>query len=117
MAADEIEAIREGAKAVQEVAKLGSKIIDTGRDAGGLLSRLFGQGVEDTVALYWSDRVRARRIEAAIYDWERLTDLTRKVNTRLKAKGITALRLVPPKIALALIENANVGYDEDLHTL
>ncbi len=61
--------------------------------------------------------MRARRIEAAIYDWERLTDLTRKVNARLKAKGITALRLVPPKIALALIENATVEYDDDLHTL
>jgi hypothetical protein len=61
--------------------------------------------------------VRARRVEAAIYDWERLTELMRKVDVRLNTKGVSALRLVPPKIALALIENATVEYDDDLHTL
>jgi hypothetical protein len=117
MPGDEIEAITESAKAVQEVAKVGGKIIDAGREAGGLLNRLFGQGIEDAVALRWSDRVRARRIEAAIYDWERLTALVRKVDARLNAKGVSTLRLVPPKVALALIENATVEYDDDLHTL
>jgi hypothetical protein len=109
MPGDEIEAITESAKAVQEVAKVGGKIIDAGREAGGLLNRLFGQGIEDAVALRWSDRVRARRIEAAIYDWERLTELVRKVDAHLNAKGVSTLRLVPPKVALALIENATVG--------
>jgi hypothetical protein len=64
---DPIEAITEGAKAFQEVAKTGGKLIDASGRVGGWLDRLFGQGIEDTVALHWSDRIRARRIERAIY--------------------------------------------------
>jgi len=110
MPSDEIEAITESAKALQEAAKLG-------RDAGGWINRIFGPGIEDAVALHSSDRVRARRIEAAIYDWERLTELLRKVNARLREKGVRSLRLMPTKVVLALIENATVEYEDDLHTL
>jgi len=110
MPGDEVEAITESAKAVQEVAKLGGK-------AGRWFTRVFGKGIEDAVALHWADRIRTRRVEAAIYDWERLTELMRKVGARLNAKGVSSLRLVPPKIALALLENATVEYDDDLHTL
>ena len=117
MVGNEIEAVTESARAVQEVAKLGGKAIDSGREAGGWLNRIFGQGIEDAVALNWSDRVKARRIEAAIYDWERLTVLLHKIETRLKSKGVTAFRMVPPKIALPLLENATVEDDEELHTL
>lgn len=117
MADNGLEGLTESAKAVQEVAKVSGKIVDVSRDAAGVLYRLFGQGVEDLVALHWSDRLRARRIEAAIYDWARLMNLIRKVNARLDAKGITALRDVPPNITLSLIENATTEYDDDLHTL
>jgi hypothetical protein len=61
--------------------------------------------------------VRARRVEAAIYDWERLTELLRKVDARLRKKGVSSPRLMQPKIVLALIENATVEYEDDLHTL
>ncbi len=114
---DPTEAITESAKALQEVAKTGGKLIDASGRAGGWLDRIFGQGIEDTVALHWSDRIRARRIERAIYDWERLTELMRKVDSRLNAKSIPNLRLVPPKIALAIIEHATVEDDNDLHSL
>jgi Abortive infection alpha len=117
MTGNEIEAITESAKAMQEVAKLGDKALDVGRGVGGWLNRMFGDGIENAVALHWSDRVKARRVEAAIYDWERLTTLLHKAEARLNTKGIKSTRLVPPKIALALIENATVEYDDDLHTL
>jgi len=117
MPGDEIEAFTEGAKAAGKIADLGSKGLDVSRDAGGWLNRIFGSGIEDAVALHWSDRIKARRIEAAIYDWERLTTLARKVDARLNGKGVSSLRTVPPKIALALIEGATVEYDDDLHTL
>lgn len=114
---DPTEAISESAKAVQEVAKAGGKLIDASGRVGGWLDRIFGQGIEDTVALRWSDRIRTQRIERAIYDWERLTELMRKAEARLNARGVSNLRLVPPKIALAIIENATVEYDDDLHSL
>jgi hypothetical protein len=114
---DPTETITESAKAVQEVAKTGGKLIDASGRVGGWLDRIFGQGIEDTVALHWSDRIRARRIERAIYDWERLTELMRKVEFRLSAKGVSTLRLIPSKIALAIIENATVEDDDDLHSL
>lgn len=114
---DEIEAATEAAKALREVAATGGKAIDAARDAGGWLDRIFGKGIEDTVAYYWSDRIRKRRIEAAIYDWGRLVELFHKVERRLNSKGIADFRVVPPKVALALIENATVEDDDDLHSL
>lgn len=114
---DPSDMITEGAKAVQELAKTGGKVIDASSRAGGWFDKVFGQGIEDVVALHWSDRIRARRIEAAIYDWEKLTELKRKVEFRLAAKGISDLRSIPPKIALAIIEHATIEDDIDLHSL
>ncbi len=117
MSTDPIEMITESAKAAQEIAKTGGKVVDTSNRVGGWLDRIFGQGIEDLVALHWSDRIRARRIEAAIYDWEKLIDLTAKAQARLNAKGITALRPIPPKIALSIIEHATIEDDDNLHSL
>ena len=117
MTNDPTEAITESAKALQEVAKTGGKVVDASRRVGGWLDRIFGQGIEDTVAIHWSDQIRTRRIERAIYDWEKLTELMSKVEARLKIKGIHTLRFVPPKIALAIIENATIEDDDDLHSL
>ena len=114
---DPTEAVTESAKALQEVAKAGGKAVDASRSVGGWLDHIFGQGIEDAVALHWSDRVRARRIERAIYDWAKLTELMSKVEVRLKAKGIDNFRPVPPKIALGIIENATIENDDDLHSL
>ena len=40
----------------------------------------------------------------------------RKVESRLKARGTSNLRLVPPKIALAIIEHATLEDNNDLHS-
>ena len=72
---DETKAIEETAKAAQELAKTGSKALDATRDVGGWLDRLFGEAIEHTVARLWTDRAGASRIEAAIYDYERLSTL------------------------------------------
>lgn len=114
---DPTEALSESAKAVQEVAKLGGSAIDAGRKAGGWLDRIFGGSIEDAVGLHWSDRIKARRIEAAIYDWERLEQLVHGVDSRLKARGVNTTRFIPPKVALPLLENATIEHDDDLHTL
>lgn len=114
---DEIDAVTETAKATQEVAKTTGKAIDSVRDVGGFLDRVFGRAIEDTVGLYWTDRIAAKRIEASIYNWERLVSLLEKAKRRLEQMGITETRAVPPKVALPLLEYATIEHEEDLHTL
>ena len=76
----------------------------TGRvAAGGPLATSTMGAIEDTVGLLWTDRVAAKRVEAAIYSWERLTGLLHKTAARLHKKGIKTTRPVPPKVALPLI--------------
>lgn len=117
MMANEIDAVTETAKATQEVAKTTGKAIDSVRDAGGFLNRVFGQAIEDTVGLYWTDKIAAKRIEASIYNWERLVSLLEKTNQRLEQTGVTETRQIPAKVALPLLEHATIEHEEDLHTL
>jgi hypothetical protein len=114
---DETEAFKEGAKAVQEVAKIAGKAIEAGQGAGGWLDRIFGGGIEHAVGRRWTDRQFAKRVEAAILDWERLVLLTHKVEHRLKEAGITQTKVPPPKIMLPLLEHATMEYEDDLHTM
>lgn len=109
--------VEQTAKAVQEIAGATGKAIDAARYAGGFIDRIFGKGLEDMVGRHWSDRMTARRIEAAIYDWERLQTLAHDTNERLRARGITNLRAIPPKIALPLLEYATVEHEEALQDL
>lgn len=113
----EIEATKEAAKAVQEVARTTGKVIDAGVKGGGWLDRIFGDAIGHTVAHLWTDRVAARRIENAIYNWERAETLFLKAAARLKRKGVPITRAIAPKVALPLLEYATVEHEEDLHTL
>jgi len=115
--ADETEVLKESAKAAQEIAKTAGKAIDATQQAGGWLDRIFGAAIEDTVGRLWTDRVRASRIAAAIYDWERLLSLLHKTEARLRRKGIDRTRIPPPKVILPLLEHATVENEDDLHTL
>jgi hypothetical protein len=114
---EETKAVEETAKAAQELAKTGSKAIDATRDVGGWLDRLFGEAIEHTVGRLWTDRARASRVEAAIYDYERLSTLLHNTEKKLQKKGIKTTRVVPPKIALPLIEHATMEHESELHEL
>ena len=114
---EEGEILKEGAKAVTEVAKTTGKAIDATRSAGGWLDRIFGGGIEHAVARRWSDRELVRRIEAAILDWERLVLLMHKVQQNLRVAGIAHTRIPPPKIILPLLEHATMEHEDDLHTM
>ena len=114
---DELDALKETAKAAQEVAKTAGKAVDGVRDAGGWLDRMFGKGIEHAVGRRWSDRQLTKRIEAAILDWGRLELLFHKVQNNLRKKGVTQTREPPPKIVLPLLENATMELEDDLHTL
>jgi hypothetical protein len=114
---DEVEAVKETAKAVQEVAKAGGKAIDAGVKTGSWLDKMFGDAIGHTVAHLWTDRMAARRVEASIYNWERAETLFHKAAERLRKKGVTVTRPIPPKVALPLLEYATVEHEDELHTL
>ncbi|WP_172746236.1 Abi-alpha family protein [Neorhizobium sp. T7_12] len=114
---NEIELATETAKATQEASKTIGKGIDLTQRFGGFLERVFGRAIEDTVGLYWTDVVAMKRIEASIYDVEKLVSLLEKAQQRLDEKGVSTIRLVPAKVALPLLEYATVEHEEDLHTL
>jgi hypothetical protein len=114
---DESDALKEGAKALQEVAKATGSAVEGVREAGGWLNRIFGSGIEDSVGLYWSDRIKARRIAAAIYDWGKLILLFRKVEGELRKRRVDVTRIPPPKVVLPLLEHATLEEEDDLHTL
>lgn len=102
------EAAKETAKAVQEVAQLGSKVTDAATGGGRWLDAVVGGPIRDTVGLLWGDRVRAARVAAAIADEEKLTELLVGARDRLRAKGSEARRELHPKLGLAIIEAATV---------
>lgn len=113
----EIDAATESAKATQEVAKAAGQGIALTRDLGGFLNRVFGVAIEDTVGLLWGDKIAAKRIEAVIYDVDRLASLLEKARRRLDELKIVATRPVPPKVGLPLLEYATVEHEDALHSL
>jgi hypothetical protein len=78
---------------------------------------MFGRAIEHTVGRFWTDRAMASRVEAAIYDWARLTTFLHNTEEKLQRKGIKLTRVVPPKIALPLLEHATMEHEDDLHEL
>jgi hypothetical protein len=114
---EETKAIEEAAKAAQELARTSGKVVDATREAGGWLDRIFGKAIEHTVGRLWTDRALASRIDVAIYDWGRLAILLHNTEKKLRARGVTITRVVPPKIALPLFEYATLEHEDDLHEL
>lgn len=111
------EEIVETAKATQEVAKTVSNGLDKAGRLGAWLDRIFGAAIGETVAATWTVNSRERHIAACIYSWERLEVLMQKTEQRLRKRGITHFRFVPPKVVLPLLQNATAEDDDQLHTL
>ena len=84
---------------------------------GGWLDRIFGDAIGEAVRLRWTTKVRERSIVSAIYSWERLELLLHKTEQRLRERGVTQFRFVPPKIVLPLLQNATMENEDDLHSL
>ena len=56
---DELDVIKELAKAAQEIAKLGAKVVDAAQNAAPFLNRVFGGPIEDATGLLVADPLRA----------------------------------------------------------
>jgi hypothetical protein len=109
--------ITEGAKAAQEIARATGQGIAVVSGLGGWLDRIFGEAIGEAVRLHWTTKVRERSIASAIYSWERLELLLHKTEQRLRERGVTQFRFVPPKIVLPLLQNATMENEDDLHSL
>lgn len=104
------EEISETAKAVQEVAKTTRTGIEATQQLGGFVSRIINEPVEAVVGIL-SDRLQFIRAERQL----RLVDRWREILKERKIEG--ALRIVPPKFALPIIENASLEEEDELQDL
>jgi len=97
------------AKAVQEVAKFGSKGIESAEKAGTFIARVFKAPIEEVSGII-HDKLRFVR-------WRRLISMGDEVNRILEEKGVKESRAVPPKLALPIFEEATLEDDESLQAL
>jgi hypothetical protein len=97
----------ESAKAIQELAKFGSKAIDAGAGFGRYLDRVFGRVPDNLVGYLFGDWLEERRIRRA----EQLRADTEEVR---RQRGTTERIDVSPSIAIPLIQAA---IDEDRDVL
>ncbi len=102
--------IKESAKAVQEVAKATRTGIEATRQLGGYVSRIINEPVDAVVGIL-GDRLKFMRAERQL----RLADRWLEILKERKIQG--ALRVVPPKLALPIIENASLEEDDELQDL
>lgn len=100
----------EGAKAVQEVAKLGAEVTKAGRDFGGFVARVFGAPVEQASGLL-EDRLRFHRAMQRM-------DFMDRFERQRERLGLTGpLNAVPLKFGVPLLEAAALEDDPDLRDM
>lgn len=100
--------VTESAKAIQEVAKTGRALIETG--IGSFLAKVLGEPLE-AVAGIVSDKLKFMRAERGLRLYERWTELTHKHGAS------DHLHPVPPKLALPIIENGTLEENDKLQDL
>ncbi len=107
---DEIEAVTEGAKAVQEVAKTTSKALDAAQAGGAYLARMLGTALEDAVGLLGGDLLRQYRIR----NWYRISQ---KTFDKLGQRGVEQVEPLSAKVIVPLLEAASNESDETLQEM
>jgi len=107
---EETEAIKETAKATQEVAKTTSKAIDAGREMGGFVSRFISGPLEQGVGII-EDRLRYIR-------WERQLRLIKRSEEFMNEQGLSnPNKPIPLKNAVPLLEYATLEEDDNLQDM
>lgn len=100
----------EEAKAVQEVAKTTGKALDIARDVGAFFAKAMGESVDATAGML-ADTLKYKR-------WERQIRLVQKAQGLLMDKGLdNRYRVIPPKLALPILQNASFEDDDFMHTM
>ena len=107
---EETEAVKETAKATQEVAKTAGKAIDASREFGGFVSRYISGPLEQGMGIF-EDKLKYMR-------WERQLRLMQKASEYMKSIGIEApTKPIPLKLAVPLLEAASLEDDDYLQDL
>ena len=101
--------IEETSKAIGEVAKLGTKALDSGDKLGGFLSKVLGYPIEEAVGIV-GDTLKYKR-------WQRQIRMVDEVNKLLREKDIDETRPIPPKFAIPMLEQASLEEDDDLQDI
>ena len=107
---NEIEAVTESAKAVQEVAKTTGKALDAVQMGGAYLGRMLGTVPEDVVGLLGGDLLRQYRIR----NWNRISQ---KTFDKLNQRGDEQIEPLNPKLIVPLLEAASNEGDETLQDM
>lgn len=102
--------IEEIAKAGQEIAKTTSKGIEATEKLGGFLAKYVNEPFE-TITGMISDKLHYVR-------WERQLRLHDRAKEKIKERRLEdSFRVVPPKLALPIIENASLEENDELQDL
>ncbi len=107
---NEIEAVTEGAKAAQEVAKTTGKALDAAQAGGIYLAQMLGTVPEDVVGLLGGDLIRQYRIR----NWYRIS---RETFDKLDQRGVEQMEPLNAKVIEPLLEAASNESDETLQAM
>jgi|ERR1035437_680257 hypothetical protein len=101
--------ITESAKAVQETAKAVNTGFQATQQLGGFLARITQEPLGEAIGII-TDRLR-------FFRWERQLRLEERANEIIKERNIDPLRIVAPKIAIPIFENASLEENDELQDL
>ncbi|MFA4918358.1 MAG: Abi-alpha family protein [Thermodesulfovibrionales bacterium] len=104
---EETEAVKESAKAIQEIAKTTSKAIDAGKQVGDFVAKYIAGPLEEGIGIF-HDKLKYMR-------WERQVRLIKRSEEFLKEVGLSSpSRPVQMKIAIPLIQAAFLEENDEL---
>lgn len=101
--------VEESAKAVAEVAKLGTASVDAGVKLGSFFVKVLGEPFQDAVGLL-GDRLR-------LYRFQNQVVIMDKVDKILNEREVSNTRPIPPKFAIPIMEYASLEEDENLQDI
>jgi hypothetical protein len=104
---EDTEAIKEIAKATEEIAKTTGKAIDAGRELGQFVAKFIKGPLEQGIGIV-EDKLKYMR-------WERQVRFMKRADDFMHEIGLKApTRVVPMKFALPLLQAASLEDDDDL---
>lgn len=107
---EELETIRESAKAIQEASKSGRAVVDAASDLGKWAAKVLGTVPEDLVGFSFGDYFREVRIR-------NMDRMRRKTDEILQRRGVKEPLSIGPKHAIPLFEAVGEESDETLQDL